>query len=258
MSDLIVVGAGPSGLGAATALAERAPGSVRLLDRIPVPGGESGWSDPLVIELADRATRAGVVLDLGVTAIRWSAGTLLVSGPGRVGRLPAAHLFFAGGLRPGTAADARISGERPAGVLPATVAEHLLATGARLWSRVVVIGDGPWAPHIAEQVRQSGGRVVAVTEHEVGWADEQVVAAGELSVVGRRHVEALRVGATVVPCDAVILASGPLPNRNVDGALADGDAAVTFVQPLDITGVAARAASGREIATTWLARGARK
>lgn len=258
MNELIVVGAGPSGLGAATALAERSSATVRLIDRIPVPGGEAGWADPHVGEWADRARRAGVVMELGTTAIRWRSGSLLVSGPGTVAQRAADHLFFAGGLRPETAADAGISGERPAGVLPATVAEHLLSTGAPIWSNVVVLGDGPWAAHVAHQVHGTGGQVVAVVAHEVDWADRRVEPRGDLAVDGRAHVEALRVGDVRVPCDAVILASGPLPNRNVDGALAEGDAGVTFVQPVDVTGIDARAERGGEIAARWLAKGAGK
>lgn len=256
MSGLIVVGAGPSGLGAATALAERAVDTVRVIDRIPVPGGESGWAGPEIGDLVQRAVRAGVVLDLGVTAIRWRARVLLASGPGRVASLQADHLFFAGGLRPETAADSALSGDRPAGILPATVAEHLLASGAHLWNRVVILGDGPWSPRIADRVRQTGGEVIAVTRDDVDWADETAIPDGPLSLVGRSHVEALHVGDRVIPCDAVILAAGPLPNRNVDGALSEADDAVTFVQPLDVDGATARAERGYQIAAAWWAKGA--
>jgi len=40
----LVVGAGPTGLGCTVELATARP--VELIDRIPVPGGEAGWSAP--------------------------------------------------------------------------------------------------------------------------------------------------------------------------------------------------------------------
>ena len=40
-APLLVIGAGPTGLGCATELATARP--VELIDRIPVPGGEAGW-----------------------------------------------------------------------------------------------------------------------------------------------------------------------------------------------------------------------
>ena len=53
-------------------------------------------------------------------------------------------------------------GDRPAGVVPATVAEHLLDTGVALWRTVVIVGDGPWAPRVAERARRLGARIIAV------------------------------------------------------------------------------------------------
>ena len=142
-APFLVVGAGPTGLGCAAELATIHP--VELIDRIPVPGGEAGWSAPEVTALVRDACRAGVRFRLGNTAVRWEAGRLLMAGPGRIGWLPGERLFYAGGLRPATAADLFITGDRPAGVLPATVARHLLIAQNRLWDRLAIIGDGPWA-----------------------------------------------------------------------------------------------------------------
>jgi len=49
----LVVGAGPTGLGCAAELATAHP--VELIDRIPVPGGEAGWSTPEITALVEAA-----------------------------------------------------------------------------------------------------------------------------------------------------------------------------------------------------------
>jgi len=83
----LVVGAGPTGLGCAAELATAHP--VELIDRIPVPGGEAGWSTPEITALVEAARRSGVRFRLGNTAVRWEPGRLLVAGPGRIEWLPA-------------------------------------------------------------------------------------------------------------------------------------------------------------------------
>ncbi|WP_182883248.1 FAD-dependent oxidoreductase [Microbispora sp. H10949] len=255
MSRLLVVGAGPSGLGCATELARSGGHDVLLIDRVPVAGGESGWDEPEVRELVRAATDAGVEFRFGAAAAVWTDRRLLLTAPGTIRWVEADHLFYAGGLRPATASDLNIVGERPAGVLPATVADHLLSTGVRLWKRAVIVGDGPWAPHIAERIRGAGGHVTAVGAGSPTWADQVVAGGTGLEVLGRDRVHTLRVvegtRARDLACDAVILAAGPLPNRNVDGALAEGAPHVTFVQPLDARGIAPRAQAGRAIAAHW-------
>ena len=94
----LVVGAGPTGLGCAAELATVHP--VELIDRIPVPGGEAGWSTPEITALVEAARRSGVRFRLGNTAVRWEPGRLLGAGPGRIEWLPGQRLFYAGGLRP--------------------------------------------------------------------------------------------------------------------------------------------------------------
>jgi hypothetical protein len=252
----LVVGAGASGLGCAAALAQRHP--VELVERIPVAGGEAGWRTAEIQALRVAAESRGVRLRLGCAALRWQPGRLLIAGPGRIEWIAGSTLFFAGGLRPGTAAELGLSGDRPAGVLPATVALHLLDSGARLWSRVAIVGNGPWAGQLAAAVQATGGRAVSVCRSRGSrpWADACVDQARGFEVVGRDRVRALRVdtptGVQELGCDAVLLAGSPQPVRNVTGALDQDDDAVTFVQSLDGRSVAERARLGREAATTWL------
>jgi hypothetical protein len=253
----LVVGAGPTGLGCAIELAAVHP--VELIDRIPVPGGEAGWSTPEIAVLVEDARRRAVRFRMGNTAVRWEPGRLLAAGPGKIEWLPGEWLFYAGGLRPATAADLFITGERPAGILPATVAHHLLTAQNQLWDRLAVIGDGPWARAVAEHARGGGSTIIAITEgcDAPTWADEITLQAAQIAIVGRDRVSAVRVRAKQrwadIPCDGVVLAADPKPNRNVTGALHDDTPGVTFVQPVEATSVAERSEHGRRAARGWIA-----
>ena len=248
-----VVGAGPSGLGCATVLA--AEGPVVLIDRIPVPGGTAGWDGREIRGYVTTVRRLGARMRLGETALRWDGRRLLLVSPGGAGWLDAAGLFVACGLRPATLADWRVTGDRPAGVIPATVAEHLLQAGVRLWSTVVVAGDGPWAASVARSARRLGTRVIAVSDH-ADWADERHPRPKQWSITGRDRVTGIRLegeaGVTELACDGVVLAGDPAPARNIDGAVLPGAAGVTFVQPLTPLDPAGRFDAARDAAHRWL------
>lgn len=256
MSTAIVVGAGPCGLGAATALANHM--DVHLVDRIPVPGGEAGWRSSSVQELVRRAEQGKVHFRLGVTALRWDGHRLLLASPGDISWHPADVLVVAGGRRPGTAADLQLVGDRPSGVVAATVAEHLLSTGAALWRAPLIIGTGRWARRVSAQLRALGIPVtglVPATE-ECPWADISHEATGRIEVIGRERVEAVRIldpsGPREIRCDAVILNGRGVPTRNIDGALSEGAANALFAQPLDEESTKGRYWSAYNTAAVWL------
>ena len=233
---VVVVGAGAAGLGAATALAGR--GAVELVDRIPVPGGAAGHEHADVRARAAQAERAGVAFALGATATRWEDGRLLVCAPGAIRWRAASTLVFAGGMRPATAAELGLAGDRPAGVLAAQVARHLLETGAPLWRRAIVVGDGDDAAAAAQLIRAGGGSVTAVGGAAGGppWADRAFPGWRAVAVTGRPRVASLRIeraGETrELAGDAVILAARPRPVRNVEGAIADDAPGVVFLQDI--------------------------
>jgi pyruvate/2-oxoglutarate dehydrogenase complex dihydrolipoamide dehydrogenase (E3) component len=253
---VVVVGAGPSGLGCATALAGHLP--VTLVDRIPVVGGESGWRSTQVRQAAHQARTRGVDMRLGSSALRWQGGRLLVAGPGRIEWLPATQLFYAGGLRPATPMDLRISGDRPAGVIAATVALHLLESRVPLWREVVVVGTSRWAREVSRLIRGYGGTVTGVSQDEVtiDGATRSITHAQRLRVTGRDRVESLSCTTSGedldIRCDAVILAGPPRPSRTIDGAITDPSADVVFVQPSQPVTVADRHDYGARAARTWL------
>ena len=286
----LVVGAGPSGLGFATELGRHGP--VILLDRSPVAGGaadgaQGGGAQADVRWFTAAARQRGVELRLGESALRWEGpdrerpggerphgdrpggerphgdrpggenGRLLVAAPGRIESIAGRHLIFAGGLRPATAADLNITGDRPAGVVAGPLAEHLLQAGVRLWETMVILGDGPWARAVAERARALGTRVVAVTDSG-DWGDERFGWPGRFSVVGRDRVTHLRLHTSRAPidvrCDAVVLAADPRPNRNIEGALAEGAPAVTFHQPPRPYGARRRYELAVRSAREWLGR----
>ncbi len=232
-APFVVVGAGPSGLGCAWELAQH--GAVVVVDRIPVAGGSAGWSSPTVRRLVDRATSRGVRLRLGETAMRFDGTTLTVATPSGFHHIDGKQLIVAAGLRPATAANLGIDGDRPAGVLAAAVAEHLLHTGVRLWQTVVILGEGPWSQPVATMCRRLGTRVIGIAEH-ASWADERIDPVPRLSVIGRDRITGVRLrhstGDVTVNCDALVLSGDPRPNRNVVGALAEGNDNVVFHQPI--------------------------
>lgn len=249
MSDqVVVVGAGITGLSCAAALGERAT----VVDRIPVPGGVHGWDRPETAALAGRCA----TLLLGATAIRWDGEHLLVVGPAGVEHLRAAALVVASGARPRGRAELGIAGDRPAGVVPATVACHLAENGLPVGRRPLILGGGDWAARAAHELLAAGATDVRVLApdgllrampHGAAVSEGATVAA----VRGRRRLERVELSdGGELACDALVLAHGLVAARNVDGAVLDGTN-VVFAQPLEdpatVAGAedAGRACAGR-------------
>jgi NADPH-dependent 2,4-dienoyl-CoA reductase/sulfur reductase-like enzyme len=247
--QVAVVGAGVAGLASAEELARQR--DVVVLDRLPVPGGVLSYDHPGVTTLQDRCTAAGVRWLLGTTAVRWTEGRLLAVGPQGVEWLDARHLVFAGGSRPATMAELPVAGPRLAGVLPAPVAIHLAEAKVTLGRRVVILGSGAWAEAAHEAIAGQRSHITVVTRDPADGVtfrhDAFISGWTPVAVAGRGRVSALtleRAGQQLVlDCDAVILAASPRPLRNVDGAIFEPAAGVTYVQPAADAGTWEQAAS---------------
>jgi hypothetical protein len=148
-----------------------------------------------------------------------------------------------------------LAGQRPAGVLGATVALPLLEAGVLLGRRVVVLGSGHWARAVGAILARRPCDTVAVTaagEPPFAGAGEHLTARRAIAIEGVARVTAVTLSRDGgpelrVPCDAVVIAAPSRPQRDVDGAILPGSAGVTFVQPggadVDAVVSAARAAA---------------
>jgi NADPH-dependent 2,4-dienoyl-CoA reductase/sulfur reductase-like enzyme len=233
---VVVVGAGLTGLRLASQLADREP--VTLVDRVPVLGGHAGYNHPEVRRFERTLRGAQVTMWLGATACRWQQNRLLVVGHDVIRWLPARHLFVAAGARPATAAELGLVGERGAGVFAATVAKHLLQTRAVHWDRPVVIGHTRWAQEVAAHMHARGAHVTAVISRSSpspDWADETWAGWTPHRVHGTPRVDGLAIvrdgDTATIACDAIILADGPRPIRNIEGAIAEDANGVTYSPP---------------------------
>jgi NADPH-dependent 2,4-dienoyl-CoA reductase/sulfur reductase-like enzyme len=234
MDRVVVIGAGVAGLSVAAGLAGRR--DVTVVDRLPAVGGETGYDHPVIDELYRECLASGVRFELGATGLRWSDHRLLLAAPTGIHWLTAEHLAYAGGCRPGTPAEIGLTGARLGGVLSATVAIHLLDAGVRLGREPVVIGETDFAVEVAARLRriQTRVRVVAASaEATPAYADEWWPGWRAVRVGGLGRVRELEIAnggrCERLACDAVILAEGTRPLRNVEGALADSED-VTFAQ----------------------------
>ncbi|WP_396904476.1 FAD-dependent oxidoreductase [Mycolicibacterium phlei] len=225
---IAVVGSGLAGLHTAVHLGHSA--DVTVYERLPVAGGEH-WEDSEHARIIEQARRAGVRFAPGTQVIRWEGDRLLAVGS--FGGIVAADaLVVATGHRPPTRSELRIDGHRCAGVVPATVALHLLQQRVRLGTRIVVAGATPWARECIEHFVAEGASVLWLGGPQTDPRPAVTVRpeARVTTTHGMPRITAVTVdGAEQIPCDCLVLAGPPVPYRNVDGAVLD-DADVVYAQ----------------------------
>lgn len=237
MPDVVVAGAGRSGLYVARMLADRGLG-VTVVERLPAPGGQEPERE--AASWARDADRAGVRWRMGTIALERKPGLLHTLGVDGAETLAAAVLVVATGTRPATRAELGIVGDRGAGVLPGPVAHHYLDSGVLPGRDPMVVGDGQLAEELCHQLRRAGARRVTRvrTSDEPGETDESVFGGARVEAVHGfpRVTEAtVRQGERVtrVAVDAVLFADRRVPMRNVEGALFGGDDVVECFSSAD-------------------------
>ncbi|MFJ4964603.1 NAD(P)/FAD-dependent oxidoreductase [Streptomyces sp. NPDC088729] len=246
--DVLVVGAGPAGLGAGAELAASGAGRVEILERDVDAGGiprhchhdgfpgRTGRSAATGPEYAERAVtaaeRAGAVLRTGVTVTGW-AGPLTVdtTGPAGLERVTARAVVLATGARERPRSARLVPGSRPQGVFTAgELQQSVHRYGQNVGSRAVVVGDDPVGHAAAATLHTAGADVVAmVTDGNPGpvtallrpryrfpLLDRTTVTA----LVGRPRLQGVTVRhqdgrTTTLHCDTVVLTGDYLPDHEL-------------------------------------------
>lgn len=228
MTDVVVAGSGRCGLHVARMLAD-AGLEVTVVERLPQVGGQEPERDARTLERAAR--RAGVTFMLGTLVVSYDDGVVQTLGIDGAQMLRVRALVLATGTRPQTRAELGIGGDRGAGVTPGSAAVHFLDSGLLLGRNPIVVGNGELAHHLCDALLHKGAhRVLSVADGpRIGdWPgvtamdNARVVRINGFPRVGSAVV-ATGDGAQEIVTDAVILASGRIPMRNVEGALFPGD-----------------------------------
>jgi len=181
-AEVVVVGAGPAGLAAATRLKERGVTSVVVLDREPVAGGIPRHCGHYPFGLREfhrllrgpdyarrlvaRAEAAGVAIHCGTTVVGLEPGPRLkLSTPDGAAEISARRVLLATGVRETSRAARFIGGQRPLGVLSTGALQSMVyLAGKRPFTRPVILGTELVSFSALLTCRHAGIRPAAMVE----------------------------------------------------------------------------------------------
>lgn len=251
--DVVIVGAGPAGLRAATELAREVPGEVLVLEREREAGGIPRHSDhpgygmrdlrrfvtgPTYARLLrDKATDAGATILTEAMATDWAGPrSLMVTSPQGLLRVDAGAVVLATGARERPRAARRIPGDRAHGVLTTGTLQNVvhLKHGA-VGKRAVVVGAELVSWSAVMTLRHAGCHTELMTtthpQSESYWLFHRpgrVVFRTELAtrtrvtrIIGRPRVQAVEIEnldtghRRTVECDTVILTGDWIPDNEL-------------------------------------------
>jgi NADPH-dependent 2,4-dienoyl-CoA reductase/sulfur reductase-like enzyme len=213
----------------------RAGAEVTIVERLPSPGGQE--PERSAGKLAKSAEGAGACFLLSTLAVQFGGMFVEVLGVNGASRLACDALAVATGSRTATRAELGITGDRCAGVVPGSAALQLTQAGVLLGHRPLIAGSGEFALHCAREQLAAGASEVSLTMPAPlavgagirlfpGYRVVSVHGASRVEeAVLRNDQESLRIRA-----DALILAAGMRPMRNIEGAIEQRDG-VFFCQP---------------------------
>ncbi len=245
-SDVLVVGAGPAGLSAATELAKRGV-SVTVLDREDQAGGIPRHCNhppyglrefhrlmrgpAYAARLVDEALAAGVTIRTRTTVVALHpGGTLDITSPQGLETLTARVVLLATGVRETSRAARLIGGEKPGGVMSTGALQGIVhLNGQRPFQRPVILGTELVAFSALLTCRHAGITPVAMIEPatRITAYSPAAMLAGVLGVPilrgtaidaihGRTRVEGVRLnrpeGPEEMATDGVIVSGGFRPD----------------------------------------------
>jgi Thioredoxin reductase len=180
VTDVLVIGAGPAGLGAATALAKSA--RVLVVDREPNAGGIPRHCGHYPFGLREfrrlmkgpdyaralvaRAVEAGVQIATRVNVVRLEPGPrVTVTSDAGVTTIDAKIVLIATGVRESSRAQRLIGGERPGGIIPTGALQSMVyLEDRRPFRRPVILGTELVSFSAIMTCRHAGIKPVAMIE----------------------------------------------------------------------------------------------
>jgi NADPH-dependent 2,4-dienoyl-CoA reductase/sulfur reductase-like enzyme len=182
VADVLVIGAGPAGLAAASAAREGGAKRVLIVERLPYPGGilpqciHDGFGVEIIKqsltgpEYADRyikrAEKHGVELWLSSSVARLAPDkTVLVVSKKALVQVTAKAVVMSMGCRERTRWNVLIPGTKPAGIYTAGVAQASVNLYDRMVGKnVIILGSGDVGLIMARRLTLEGAKVLAVVE----------------------------------------------------------------------------------------------